>query len=624
MCGIFAILGAQTPVTKTHERAAESASKLSHRGPDWSGIISFEYMLKDNITLSCAIAHERLQIIDPQGGEQPIVDKENLHILSINGEIYNYKQLMQSDALAPYMQSVLSKSDCEVIIPLWKHYYNEDKTDLVKAAIKLNKDLDGDFAYVLWIKDFQSTSGATSGGAYIVARDPIGVNPLYIGYSDIDGSIVISSEIKAFSETYVTSFREFPPGALMVVESLNSFSSYKKDKESDKEKTFDSWLSANIKFYFTPGWKSKSLDFLPDTKLMVQQKIRELLTEAVRKRLMSDVPIGFLLSGGLDSSLICAIAARLSDKPIKTFSIGLKGSPDLAAARKVAESLKTDHQEFIFTPEQGIAALPNVIYSLETFDVTTCRAATPMFLLARRIKALGIKVLLSGEGSDEAFGGYLYFHKAPNKIELYEETVDKISLLSKYDCLRANKSTAAWGCEIRVGFLDNEFLSYVMSIDPAYKMIVKNGSTSATTTIDSSSDATVDSVKGGPMEKWILRESFKGYLTDEILYRQKEQFSDGVGYNWIDSLKRLTDVAVSEAQLQDASTRFPEKTPKTKEAYYYRTLFEKRLPHPEAFKIVPWSRSVACSTERALQWDEKWQTMDEPSGRAVSVHNDKL
>lgn len=604
MCGIFAILGSHASKSETIERAAAAASKLSHRGPDWSGMKSFEICTREGTHLSCAIAHERLQIIDPQGGEQPIVDREGLRILSVNGEIYNYKELMASDKLAPYISSCISKSDCEAIIPLWKHYLQTWKQvgivttiqtkDMIQAAISVNRDLDGDFAYVLWDHELE---------VYMIARDPIGVNPLYIGYSDDDGSIIVSSEIKAFSPDYVTDFREFPPGCVLVSGDFLG------------DQTFDSWLTVNIRSYYTPSWKSKSREFLSDTvtKTEIQTKIRDLLTEAVRKRLMSDVPIGFLLSGGLDSSLICSIAARLSDKPLKTFSIGLHGSPDLAAARKVAEYLKTDHQEFVFTPEQGINALSDVIYSLETFDVTTCRASTPMFLIARRIKALGIKVLLGGEGSDELFGGYLYFHKAPDKFELYEETVDKVLGLSKYDCLRANKSVASRGIEIRVPFLDRDFMDYVMSIDPAYKMITSQDKVN-----------TIDKSKGGPMEKWILRQAFEGYLPHDILYRQKEQFSDGVGYNWIGSLKQLTEAKVRDRQLQTAETRFPEKTPKTKEAYYYRTLFSQRLTHPRAHNVVPWSRSVACSTERALQWDRAWQKMDEPSGRAVSVHSHGL
>jgi asparagine synthase (glutamine-hydrolysing) len=601
MCGIFGILGSTATGQKTHERAAEAASKLSHRGPDWSGMKTFQHK-----GFSFAIAHERLQIIDPQGGEQPIQDKEQLRILSINGEIYNYKTLLASDKVAPYLPGILSKSDCEVIIPLWKYYTSLISSDLkdsysesqlMGAAISVNRDLDGDFAYVMWDQELET---------FMIARDPIGVDPLYIGYSDEDGSIIISSEMKAFSSEYVTDFREFPPGCVLVSKSFFV-----------EDQTFDAWLDSKIRVYYTPMWKYKPLSFLPDSRAAIHVKIRELLTTAVRKRLMSDVPIGFLLSGGLDSSLICSIASRIRKEelkelaPIKTFSIGLKGSPDLAAARKVAEYLGTDHQEFEFTPDQGIAALPNVIYSLETFDTTTCRAATPMFLLARRIKALGIKVLLSGEGADEAMAGYLYFHKAPNKIELYEETVDKILGLSKYDCLRANKSVAAWGCEIRVPFLDSDFLSYAMMIDPAYKMI------SSKKDQDPSNE---DSAKMGPMEKWILREAFHGYLPDEILYRQKEQFSDGVGYNWIDSLKKLAETTVKDKQLQNADIRFPEKTPKTKEAYFYRTHFNKRLTHPRAHIAVPWSRSVACSTERALRWVAEWQTMDEPSGRAVNIH----
>lgn len=591
MCGIFAILGSNSDDGETRMRVARATSKLRHRGPDWSGIKSFE----TSEVLSCALAHERLQIIDPNGGEQPIVDREGDTILSINGEIYNYKQLLEDPDVAQFLPSVMSKSDCEAIIPTWKallkQYEDDANCDFSRLTIAslvattLNQKLDGDFAYVMYDLVYD---------VYVVARDPIGVNPLYIGYSDLDGSIIISSEIKAFDPTYVTDFREFPPGHVLVA---NSF--------MDGSQTFDEWLATNTNLYW---WSRPSTNFpsYPSTTFDISMelggKLRSLLTEAVKKRLMSDVPIGFLLSGGLDSSLICSIATKLMPaKDINTFSIGLKGSPDLAAARKVAEYLGTKHHEFEFTAEQGISSLSDVIYSLETFDVTTIRAGTPMYLLTRRVKALGIKVLLSGEGSDEIFGGYLYFHKAPNSYEFYEETVDKLLALSKYDCLRANKSVAAFGCEIRVPFLDLDFVQYVMNINPHYKMI---------------SDQR-------PIEKWILRQAFEGYLPHDILYRQKEQFSDGVGYNWIDSLKLHVAKQVSNLKLMGAESRFPQKTPKGHEAYYYRMLFEEVLKHPRAYVIVPWSKSVACSTERALKWQKEWETADEPSGRSVDVHASK-
>lgn len=595
MCGIFAILGAETPASKTVERAAEAASKLSHRGPDWSGMKFFvSKRTNSGVILSSAIAHERLQIIDPQGGEQPIVDRENLRILSVNGEIYNYKQILARPELAPYLASILSKSDCEVIIPLWKHYLAHNGTKdtrpsieaIVQAAFMVNTDLDGDFAYVLWDQELET---------YMIARDPIGVNPLYIGYCS-DGAIVISSEIRAFGPETVE-FREFPPGHCLISGLDNTGLCFSRD--------FDAWLKHNARPYYAPSWTKYDTRFTMMSREDIMVKIRELLTQAVQKRLMSDVPFGFLLSGGLDSSLICSIAARLMPgQRINTFSIGQKGSPDLLAARQVAQYLGSNHQEFEFTSDQGIAALPNVINSLETFDVTTIRAGTPMFMLARRIKALGIKMVCSGESSDEQFGGYLYFHKAPNEIEFYHETVDKVMNLSKYDCLRANKALAAWGVEGRVPFLSREFLDFVMSIPPKFKMIDKKGEQN--------------------IEKWLLRKSFEGYLPPHLLYRQKEQFSDGVGYGWIDGLKRLCESKISDQQLKDAASRFPEKTPKTKEAYYYRTIFEQKLPHPRAYMVVPWAKSVACSTERALQWEKSWQTMDEPSGRAVNVHSSAL
>ena len=541
-----------------------------------------------------------MQIIDPQGGEQPIVDRENLRILSINGEIYNYKKILSHPSLAPYLDSMLSNSDCESIIPLWKHHLklaisdhdsmdNSIKLNIAEVAgFNVNRALDGDFAYVLWDGETQVS---------MIARDPIGVNPLYIGYC-YDSAIVISSEIKAF-DSEVVEYREFPPGHFLIIVPEGLDVSYKNSFN------FDDWLKQNTKRYYTPGWTRYDMNFINHSRDMILIRIRDLLTTAVEKRLMSDVPFGFLLSGGLDSSLICSIAVKLmGNQKINTFSIGQKGSPDLAAARQVAVYLGTNHQEFEFTSEQGIGALPNVIHSLETFDVTTIRAGTPMYLLARRIKALGVKMVCTGESSDEQFGGYLYFHKAPNEEEFYRETVDKVLNLSKYDCLRANKSLAAWGVEGRVPFLDRDFCDFVMSIPPKYKMIKKDGN------------------QVQHIEKWILRKAFEGYLPPHLLMRPKEQFSDGVGYGWINSLKHHVDTKITDEDLLSAHIIFPKKTPKTKEAYYYRCLFEKKIEHPEAYKVVPWNRSVACSTERALAWEKEWLNMDEPSGRAVDVHTD--
>lgn len=604
MCGIFAILGSQKTVGEVAERAGAAASKLSHRGPDWSGLRAFDIIINGE-NLSYAIAHERLQIIDPNGGEQPIIDKENLRILSINGEIYNYKMIMSDPNLTPYMDSVLSGSDCESILPLWKYHLSMNNSNAPSASVctgsfekakvagfSVNRALDGDFAYVLWDGEIKVS---------MIARDPVGVNPLYIGYS-YDGSIVVSSEIKAFDSETVE-FREFPPGHFLIINAKPILLS-----------NFDDWLNLNVQKYYNPGWTNYDMNFItmPIDEIMIN--IKNLLTSAVLKRLMSDVPFGFLLSGGLDSSLICSIATKLipTNQRINTFSIGMKGSPDLIAARQVAEFLDTKHHEFEFTVEQGIRALPNVIYSLETFDVTTIRAGIPMYLLARKIKALGIKMVCTGESSDEQFGGYLYFHKAPNEEEFFRETVDKVLNLSKYDCLRANKALAAWGVEGRVPFLDRKLCDFVMSIPTKYKMILKKNININNTITNNNLDQYI--------EKWILRKAFEGYLPLSLLMRPKEQFSDGVGYNWINSLKQLADTKISDEEFDRAHVTFPEKTPKTKEAYYYRYLFENKFDHPKAYKIVPNARSVACSTERALSWEKSWLNMDEPSGRAVDVH----
>lgn len=562
MCGIFALLGVdpkKTSKEKLHQFVAECSHKLQHRGPDWSGIEMVEYDVVGG-KLQAAIAHQRLQIIDPYGGEQPITNED--YILAVNGEIYNYKELLLLPELQPYLHEMTTKSDCEVIIPLYKHF---------KDPKIVNSMLKGVFSYILYDKTTQE---------WIISRDAIGVNPLYYGKSEY-GEIVVSSEIKAMQTLQMVSINEMPPGHFIL--------SYMDRYGPPQRWYFPKW---NWKMLST----HKMLNFnnyLPG----VLEGIREGLINSVKRRLMSDAPYGFLLSGGLDSSLVCSIAAKLlKENPSKfgdkitTFSIGQKGSPDLMAAKMVSYYLGTNHYNFEFTVDQGIAAIPEVIYHVETFDVTTVRASTPLYLLARRIKALGFKMVMSGEGADELFGGYLYFHKAPSPEEFFDETVDKVNLLHKYDCKRANKATAAWGVEVRVPFLDKDFVDFVMQIDPLLKMINKSH----------------------PMEKWILRKAFEGYLPDEILWRQKEQFSDGVGYSWIDGIKD---------KVKDIPDRvYEKKQPLTKEAQYYRRIFEKRLPHPKSIDIVPWSRSVACSTERALKWDEEWEGVDEPSGRAVKVH----
>jgi len=598
MCGIFAILSAREEQTKAQlqAKAAAAATKITHRGPDWSGLHLFEEEVEldsgDTETVRFAIAHERLQIIDPYGGQQPIFDRQKKRILAVNGEIYNYQELLEQPNLKTFQTDLTTGSDCEVIIPLWKAYGD---------PVAVNQQLAGVFAYILW----DSTRKT-----FLIARDPIGVNPLYIGYRQSDGAFFVSSEIKAFQnqELGITDFLEFPPGHYLMYHPNRSGL-----RSGLTPSEFQKWVEIHVKPWYTPKWKMYSEDFtkFANQEILLDQ-IRQGLTRAVERRLMSDAPFGFLLSGGLDSSLVCSIASRLIKKLsdqypnkyqpiINTFSIGQSGSPDLAAAQKVADYLGTNHHGFEYTVDQGMAAVPNAIYHMETFDVTTIRAGTPMFLLARRIKAMGTKMVLSGEGADELFGGYLYFHQAPNPTEFYHETVDKVSALSNYDCRRANKSTAAWGVEVRVPFLDRDFIDFVMSIPPEYKMITPDQ----------------------PMEKWILRKAFEGYLPDDILWRQKEQFSDGVGYTWIDGLKDHADQIISDQDLATSSETFPEKTPMTKEACYYRRVFAHHFSHPSSLKIVPWSKSVACSTERALKWQKEWAEMDEPSGRAVGVHVDK-
>lgn len=600
MCGIFAILSSDPKLDPSDfaTKVASAASKLQHRGPDWSAAHCFDLDVKLDdasfMPLQFGIAHERLQIIDPYGGEQPIFDRQKKRVLAVNGEIYNHQELMHTSQLSPFKNDMTTKSDCEVIIPLWKAYGD---------PIAVNQQIVGVFAYILW--DSQRR-------VFLISRDAIGVNPLYLGYRQLDGALFISSEIKALqaANLSVSDFREFPAGHYLLYQPDRS-----ELRQSLSTSEFNKWCQMHIKPWYTPKWQKYSTDFMQvaNQELLLGQ-IRGGLSMAVERRLMSDAPFGFLLSGGLDSSLVCSIAARLIKKlakshpkkylpVINTYSIGQSGSPDLAAAQKVADYLGTNHHGFEFTIEQGLAAIPQVIYHIETFDVTTIRAGTPMFLLSRRIKAMGTKMVLSGEGADELFGGYLYFHQAPNAKEFYDETVDKMMQLSQYDCRRANKSTAAWGVEVRVPFLDRDFIDFVMSIPPEYKMI--------------------DPERGQTMEKWILRKAFEGYLPDEILWRQKEQFSDGVGYSWIDGLKAHAGNMISDTVLEQAHVDFPQKTPMTKEAMYFRQIFEDKLPHQASKTIVPWSKSVACSTPRALKWREEWSEMDEPSGRAVAVHNDK-
>lgn len=549
VCGIASILGTHGDLMELRDRGIAMARLLRHRGPDWSGIYADDRAI---------LAHERLAIVDVEHGAQPLRDLAGECVLAVNGEIYNHRALRAEFPDYAFQTA----SDCEVILPL----YERDGTRL------LNR-LSGIFAFVLYDHGRQD---------YLIARDPIGVNPLYTG-RDEHGNLYVASEMKALIR-FCRIIEDFPAGH---------------------------YLTAGMEApapYYTPAWREYAA--VQDAPLDLAH-LRASLEDAVRRQMMSDVPYGALISGGLDSSLVAACARRHSEKRVEdderspawwprlhSFAIGLDGSPDLAAARKVADFLGTVHHGFVYTVQEGIDALPDVIRHIESYDVTTVRASTPMYLMARRIKAMGIKMVLSGEGADEVFGGYLYFHKAPNDREFHEETVRKLSLLHKYDCLRANKSMAAWGVEVRVPFLDREFLEVAMAFAPCEKM-----------------------TGPGRMEKYPLRRAFEGSLPEEILWRQKEQFSDGVGYSWIDSLKAHAEARVTVAQMQNARFRFPYNPPATKEAYFYREVFESHFPGDAAAACVPGGPSIACSTPAAIAWDAAFAANADPSGRAVlGVH----
>lgn len=506
------------------------------------------------------LAHERLAIVDPGTGAQPLLHTAQDMALAVNGEIYNHRALAAGLSGA---YEFATASDCEVLLPL----YVEQGTDFLN-------ELNGIFAFVLYDQER---------GDWLVARDPMGVIPLYTG-RDSEGRLYVASEMKALVEHCVT-LQEFPPGHYQTAGSSEPVGWYE-----------PSWRQTGHVAQGTP------LDF---------QQLRASLESAVHSQLMCDVPYGVLLSGGLDSSLIAAIAAGYAARRIEeddqgaawwprlhSFAIGLQGSPDLAAARSVAEVIDCVHHEVVYTEQEGIDALSDVIRHIETFDVTTVRASTPMYLLARYIKANGVKMVLSGEGSDEIFGGYLYFHKAPSAAALHEETVAKLDSLHRYDCLRANKSMAAWGVEARVPFLDRDFLDVAMSMDPSHKLI-----------------------RDGRMEKHVLRKAFEGLIPEAVLWRQKEQFSDGVGYSWIDSLKAHAEAEVSDELWEQASERFPQNTPVSKEAYVYRALFEEHFPGEQAAALVPGGPSIACSTPAAIAWDASFAAAADPSGRAIAgVH----
>ena len=558
MCGIAAILGISEPTPQLRQQALLMSKKIRHRGPDWSGI----YMGG-----SAILAHERLSIVDPESGRQPLFSPDGKQVLAVNGEIYNHQDLRRRFAGRYQFQT---GSDCEVVLAL----YGSIAHDLSHQQIcRMLEELNGIFAFVLYDE---------ARDEFLIARDPIGVIPLYIGY-DSDGKVLVASELKAL-EGQCERYEPFLPGHYYWSRKPGMRRYYQRDW-MDYQAVKDNGASA--------------------------ADIRAGLTDAVRRQLMSDVPYGVLLSGGLDSSVISAIACRYSEMRIEdesrtkaywprlhSFAVGLKGAPDLAKARLVADHIGTVHHEINYTIEEGLDAIRDVIYYIETYDVTTVRASTPMYLLARVIKSMGIKMVLSGEGADEIFGGYLYFHKAPSAEAFHEETVRKLSKLHQYDCLRANKSLSAWGVEGRVPFLDKEFLDIAMRTNPAAKMC-----------------------QGKTVEKRIVREAFADMLPQEVAWRQKEQFSDGVGYSWIDTLKGVTSEAVSDDQMAHAAERFPVNPPRNKEEYYYRSIFAEHFPSESAARSVPSEASMACSTAIALEWDAAFKGMNDPSGRAVSgVH----
>ena len=552
MCGIAAIFNIKSQSPEWRKKALAMAKKIRHRGPDWSGIYCGS---------SAILAHERLSIVDPQSGGQPLYSPDRKQVLAVNGEIYNHREIRQRYAGQYEFQT---GSDCEVILALYR-----DK------GIDFLEELNGIFAFALYDEERDE---------FLIARDPIGVIPLYIGYYS-DGTLYCASELKAL-EGFCERYEPFLPGHYY----------------SSREGKMVRWYKREWTRY----------DAVKDNPASIFE-LREALEEAVRRQLMSDVPYGVLLSGGLDSSVISAIAKRFAARRVETdgqkeawwpqlhsFAIGLRGAPDLAKAREVADYIGTVHHEINYTIQEGLDAVRDVIYYIETYDVTTVRASTPMYLLARVIKSMGIKMVLSGEGADEVFGGYLYFHKAPDARAFHEETVRKLSKLYLYDCLRANKALSAWGVEGRVPFLDKEFLDVAMRLNPQAKMC-----------------------PGKTIEKRIVREAFADMLPDTVAWRQKEQFSDGVGYSWIDTLKAVTARAVSDEQMQHAAERFPINPPQNKEEYYYRSIFEEYFPSESAARSVPSVPSVACSTAEALAWDASFAHMNEPSGRAVTgVHEE--
>ncbi|EGR0363482.1 asparagine synthase B [Vibrio cholerae] len=550
MCSIFGILDIKTDAATLRPIALEMSKKLRHRGPDWSGIYASDKAI---------LAHERLAIVGLNSGAQPLYSPDRKLILAVNGEIYNHQEIRERYKGQYEFQT---DSDCEVILAL----YRDKGADLLE-------ELNGIFAFVLYDEEKDE---------YLIGRDHIGIIPLYQGH-DEHGNFYVASEMKALVPVCKT-LSEFPPGSYL----------------SSKDQA--------VTRYYVRDWNS--FDEVKDN-VSSKEELTQALEAAVKRQLMTDVPYGVLLSGGLDSSITSAIAKRFAAMRIEddeksaawwpqlhSFAIGLEGAPDLKAAREVAEKIGTVHHEMTYTIQEGLDAIRDVIYHIETYDVTTIRASTPMFLMGRKIKAMGIKMVLSGEGADEIFGGYLYFHKAPNAKEFHEETVRKLLALNLFDCARANKSLAAWGVEGRVPFLDKEFIDVAMRLNPADKMC-----------------------GNGKMEKHILRECFEHYLPESIAWRQKEQFSDGVGYGWIDTLKATAEAKISDQQMETAKFRFPYNTPTTKEGYVYREIFEELFPLESAARCVPGGPSVACSSAKAIEWDESFKNCIDPSGRAVkAVH----
>ena len=552
MCGIVCAFDLKQNSDDLRPQILEMSKRIRHRGPDWSGIFSNDKAL---------MGHERLAIVDPTSGNQPLFSEDGRYVLAANGEIYNHKELRQQ---FEGKYTFKTASDCEVILALYQE----------KGPAFID-EMNGIFGFAIY---------DTQEDTYFVARDHMGIIPLYMGW-DQHGTFYVASELKAL-EGVCTKIELFPPGHYLS-------SSYE----------------APVQWY-TRDWME--FDQVKDNSTSIDD-IHDALAAAVRRQLMSDVPYGVLLSGGLDSSVTSALAKLYASKRVESddkqaawwpqlhsFSVGLEGSPDLAAAQKVADHIETVHHEIKFTIQEGLDAIRDVVYNLETYDITTIRASTPMYLMARAIKSLGIKMVLSGEGADELFGGYLYFHKAPTAKDFHEETVRKLDKLHQYDCLRANKSLAAWGIEGRVPFLDKEFMDVAMRINPKDKMINQER-----------------------MEKWVVRKAFEKYLPESVAWRQKEQFSDGVGYNWIDTLKEVVEAAVSDEQMANAQYRFPKQTPQNKEEFYYRSIFEEHFPSETAALCVPSVPSVACSTPIALEWDEAFKNMNDPSGRAVAKVHDE-